>query len=230
MHLVGEGFALVMIEHPGNSRSDNSLGSPSGRVKAVLLQHRPRHVRLAIDAALDDPEIGPHLGRDGFAMIGESIGGYTALAVAGGRVMTVPDELDEAQLTALAENEMAKIAFSIPIERDRRIRAAVLLVPALGFFMAEGALGDVDIPLLVRTGERDPMCPAAQVARALRSLPDSARVSPVEVPGAGHFSFQTPYPSELGSIPPAHDPPGFDRASYQPILHADVATFLRSAW
>ena len=44
-HLVREGFAVLMIVHPGNNRKDNSLGSPSGRLKAVLLAHRPRHVR-----------------------------------------------------------------------------------------------------------------------------------------------------------------------------------------
>src|SRR4051812_17103919 len=48
-HLVCEGFAVVMLEHPGNSRNDNTLGTPEGRVQAVLLQHRPRHVRLAFD-------------------------------------------------------------------------------------------------------------------------------------------------------------------------------------
>ena len=49
-----------------------------------------------------------------------------------------------------------------------------------------------------------------------------------EVPGAAHFSFQTPYPPALAAIPPAQDPPGFDRAAYQPILHADITAFLRA--
>jgi predicted dienelactone hydrolase len=227
IHLVRSGFAVGMIEHPGNHRSDNSLGSPSGRVKSVLLQHRPRHIRLTFDASLADPHIGPQLKRDDFAVIGESIGAYTALAVAGGRTMTVPDDVEDARLLA-PDDELAKLAFSVPTERDRRIRAAVLLVPAISFFMADEALADVEIPLLVRTAECDPFCPAKQVARSLRSLPNPARVSILNVPGAGHFSFQTPYPPELASIPPAQDPPGFNRVSYQPILFADVTNFLNS--
>jgi predicted dienelactone hydrolase len=227
LHLAREGFAAVMIEHPGNNRRDNSLGSPSGRVKAALLQHRPRHVRLAFDAALGDALVGPSLRPDGFAIVGYSIGASTALAVAGGHVMTVPDDVDDARL-ASPDADLARLAFAVPTERDRRVRAAVLLVPAIGFLMAEGALRDVEIPLLVRTAERDPICPAAAVAHALRSLPAATRVERADVPGAGHFSFQSPYPAELAGIPPAQDPPGFDRARYQPILHADVTAFLRS--
>ncbi|GAC1599092.1 MAG: dienelactone hydrolase [Polyangiales bacterium] len=229
MHLVRESFAVLMIEHPGNNRNDNSLVGQSGRVKTALLQHRPRHVRLAFEASLADPRVGQHLGHDSFAIVGESIGAYTALAVAGGHVMTVPDEVDDARLI-VPDEEIAKVAFSVATERDRRIRAAVLLVPAIGFFMSKGALSDVGIPLLVRTAELDPWCLATQVMRSLQSLPDPARASSFNVPGAGHFSFQTPYPPELANIPPAQDPPGFDRARHQPILYADVATFLHSAW
>jgi predicted dienelactone hydrolase len=227
VHLAREGFAVVMIEHAGNSRRDNSFGSPSGRVKAAMLQHRPRHVRLAFDAALGDPLVGPHLGPEGFAIVGYSIGASTALAAAGGHAMTVPDDVDDARL-ATPDADLARLAFAVATEPDPRVRAAVLLVPAIAFFRAEGALRDVAIPLLVRTAERDAICPAGAVAHALRSLPDAARVERADVPGAGHFSLQSPYPPELAGIPPAQDPPGFDRARYQPILHADVTAFLRS--
>jgi predicted dienelactone hydrolase len=226
-HLVREGFAVLMIEHPGNNRHDNSLGSPSGPARPELLRHRPRHVRLAFDASLVDPQVGATLRRDSFAMIGESMGGYTALAVAGGHAMTLPEGIDEARLSS-PDAALGKLAFAVPTEPDPRIDAAVLLVPALGFFLADAALADVEIPLFVRTGERDPLCPASGVAQALRSLSARASVSSVDVPGAGHFSFQTPYPPELASIPPAQDPPGFDRGAYQPTLYADVARFLAS--
>jgi predicted dienelactone hydrolase len=225
-HLVRDGFAVTMLEHPGNNRHDNSLSDAAGRVKAVLLQHRPRHIRLAFDAALADAEVGPILERERFAMVGESIGAYTALAVAGGHARTVPDDVESARLRA-PDAELLELSFPVPTERDRRLAAAVLLAPAIGFFLAEGALAEVEIPLLVRTGERDPLAPTAQVARALSSLPAPARLSMAEVPGAGHFSLQTPYPPELSGIPPAQDPPGFDRAGYQRIFYADVTEFLR---
>ena len=71
--------------------------------------------------------------------------------------------------------------------------------------------------------------PTAQVRQILGSVADPARVALVEVANAGHFSLQTPYPAALAGIPPASDPPGFDRAAYQPVLYRDVTAFLRAA-
>jgi predicted dienelactone hydrolase len=226
-HLVREGFAVLMLEHPGNNSRDNSLGSPTGRLKVEALRHRPRHVRLAVDAALGDALAGARLERDRYAMVGHSAGGYTALAVAGGHAMTVPDEVEDARLLA-PDAELAKLAFPVPTEPDRRLASAVLLAPAIGFFLADGALRDVEIPLLVRTAGHDAICSASKVAEALRSVPDPARVSSLDVEDAGHFSFQSPFPPELAHIPPAQDPPGFDRVRYQATLHAEIAAFLRA--
>lgn len=230
LHLVRAGFAVLMVEHPGNNRNDNSLGfnGGAGRVKAVLLEHRPRHVRLAVDAALADTLVGPALMRAGYAVIGESIGAYTALALAGGHAMTLPDDIDRAALTKFPA-ELAKLAFPVPTQADERVRAAVLLAPAIAFFMADAALEDVKVPLLVRTGRQDAMCPNTQVGAALRSLPDRTCLQWLEVEGAGHFSFQTPYPPERAHLPSAQDPPGFDRAEYQETLKQDITTFLRGA-
>jgi predicted dienelactone hydrolase len=227
--LVRCGFVVAVLEHPGNNRKDNSLSDPAGVAKLANLENRPRHVRLVIDAALADPHVGPRLA-PGVAVVGESIGGYTALAIAGGHAMTLPDDVGPAQRLA-PDAETRRRAFPVETERDPRVRAIVLLSPAVFWFMADGALADVTIPILVRTGERDPLCPPALTERVLRGVPDPARVHHTVVPDAAHFSFQSPYPPVLAGpgFAPSIDPPGFDRASYQGILLADVVTFLREA-
>jgi predicted dienelactone hydrolase len=225
-HLVRSGFAVAALEHPGNCRSDNSLGRTDGVMLIENLLRRPHHLRLVIDAAFADGALGPHLAASaGVGVIGTSIGGYTAAAIAGGRAQTFPDDVEAAARRA---PDAATLARLVPLatERDPRVRAAVLLVPALAFFAAPGALAAVDAPLLVRSGALDPICPPAQIAHALR---DHARVDHVTVPGAGHFSFLSPFPAALASLPPASDPPGFDRASYFPTLARDVTAFLRAA-
>lgn len=229
LHLVQAGFAVLMIEHPGNNRNDNSLGfsGPQGRVKFVLLEHRPRHVRLSVDAALADELVGSKLAQ-GYAVIGESIGGYTALAVAGGHAMTLPDEVDVSQLRA-APSELAKLAIPVKTQPDDCVRAIVLLSPAPFFFMADGSLRDVRVPVLLRCGMLDHMCPPAQVRMCLRSLPNQQQLQGSEIANAGHFSFQTPPPAELAHLPNAQDHAGFDRAAYQVTLKQDVTAFLRSA-
>lgn len=208
--LAGAGFAVVLVEHLGNSRSDNSAaGTPAN------LANRPRHVRLALDAAvaaLGDAAV-PRA-----AVVGHSIGGYTALAVAGGRPMALPGE------TASGVGE------PVAVEPDPRVVAAVLLAPALPWLMGPGALAGVSVPLLVRTGARDDVMPPFVVERVLAGLPPGAALDTKAVPGAGHFSFQSPFPPALQSpaFPPSQDPPGFDRAAYEGELAAEIIDFLRA--
>ena len=76
-----------------------------------------------------------------------------------------------------------------------------------------------------------PICPTLQIRAALRSVPAPARVDLVEVAGAGHFSFSTPFPPELTrpDFPPSQDPPGFDRAAYHATLRVELARFFTAA-
>lgn len=214
MHLAHAGFVVAMIEHPGNSRTDNSLADTPAN-----LANRPRHVQRALDAAYADAVLGPRLVPDDAAVIGHSLGGYTALAVAGGRPLALPN------MTADG------VAQPVAVERDPRVHALVLLAPALPWFMAPGALADVRAPLLVRTAELDEHAPPAFIERILGGLPADAQIDDQVVPGAGHFAFMSPFPPALAhpGFPPAQDPPGFDRAAYQPQLYAEVVAFLRAS-
>ena len=213
-HLARSGFAVLMIEHPGNSRSDNSLADTPAN-----LGNRPRHLRLALDAAFADPTLAPHIHPARAAAIGHSIGGYTALAAAGGRPLALPNQTPDG------------LAHPVPVETDPRLSALVLLAPALPWLMDPSALRDVRVPLLVRTGELDRLAPPAFVEKVLGNLPAGTPLDYRVVPGAGHFAFQTPFPPEMVSpeFPPSQDPPGFDRASYQAVLHEQVRLFLQDA-
>ncbi len=229
-HLARQGFVVAVLEHPGNNRRDNSLSDPTGVARLPNLENRPRHLGLVIDAALADPTLGPRLSQARVAVIGESIGGYTALAIAGGHAMTLPDDVDHARRSD-PDDETRRRAFPVVTHSDPRVQAVVLLSPAIGFFLADGALADVRAPVLARAGERDELCPVEQIRGALRSLPDPSRLDLVVVAGAGHFSYQTPYPPEMAKpgFLPSQDPPGFDRAGYQQTLQSDVTAFLRAA-
>jgi predicted dienelactone hydrolase len=204
-YLARAGFAVVSIEHPGNSRTDNSLADT-----AANLANRPRHVRVALDAVF--AELGTHVGTDA-AVIGHSMGGYTALAVVGGRPMALPNQHPDG------------VARPVAVEPDPRVRAVVLLAPALPWFMAPGALAEVRVPVLARAGERDDVSPPFFIQRILHGLP---RLDHAVVPGAGHFFCFGPVPPAMAGMLPAQDPPGFDRAAYQVQLFAEIAAFLRA--
>ncbi len=209
-HLARAGFVVALLEHPGNSRSDGRLAGT-----AANLENRPRHLGLVIDACFADATLGPRLARD-VAVIGHSIGGYTALAIAGGRPATLPHESPDG------------VARPVAVVRHPAVRALVLLAPATAWLMGEGALAEVDVPILMRTGERDALTPAFHAAVVLRGVPDAARVEHRVVAGAGHFSFQTPFPAAMRQpdFAPAQDPPGFVREVYEGVLCEEVRGFL----
>jgi predicted dienelactone hydrolase len=207
-HLARAGWCAALVEHPGDRRGDDALAN-----KPENLANRPRHVRRALDALHADPLLGPRL-TAGATIVGHSMGGYTALAVAGGRPIALPNQTPDG------------VAHPVAVEPDPRVRAVALLAPAVPWFMAPGALDAVRVPLLVRTAEHDTLTPPFFIEQILAGLPAGTHVDLAVVPGAGHFSFLAPMPPAFAHAPPAQDPPGFDRVAYQPRLCAEVEAFL----
>jgi predicted dienelactone hydrolase len=211
--LAREGFVVVLPEHPGNCRRDNRLeGTPAN------LENRPRHLRLALDAAFASADLAPHLVPDRAAVIGHSMGGYTALALAGGRPSALPNETPDG------------LAHPVATAPDARVKSLVLLAPATPWFMAEGALGGVDLPVLIWTGDRDEISPDFYADIVRRGVRDAAKVDHRIAAGAGHFSFLSPFPPAMTGphVPASQDPPGFDRVAFFPALLAGILGFLRA--
>jgi predicted dienelactone hydrolase len=211
-HLALSGFFVALPEHPGNSRHDNSLAGTADN-----LANRPRQISLCIDAILSTaPALKNHVASTGVAVIGHSIGGYTALAAAGGKPWAGPHETRDGK------------AHPVPVTPDSRIRSLVLLTPAT-FWFIPGSLNEVRVPILMRTGERDEITPASQAAATVISgVPDPSRVEHKVIPGAGHFSVMSKFPPEMTrpDFPPSQDAAGFDREKIQPNLFADIVEFL----
>jgi predicted dienelactone hydrolase len=216
-HLARQGFVVALVEHLGNSRSDNSLAGTMAN-----LVNRPRHLHLAINAVLADKllETAVALDHHGVAVIGHSMGAYTALALAGGNPWTGPEERGNKPSEPVAA-----------VTHDARVRALVLLNPAAAWFLPEGALAGVTAPILLLTGEQDGITPAWQSDIVRRGVANPAMVEHVAAPNAGHFSFMSPFPPAMTrpDFPPSQDPPGFDRTAFQAVLHSKVEAFLRHA-
>jgi predicted dienelactone hydrolase len=202
--LVDAGFAVALVTHAGNTRGDDAL---AGTVE--ILERRPRDVSRALDEAI--AALGARAGRA--AVVGHSLGGYTALACVGGKPVALPNQTPDGK------------AHPITVQADARVGAAVLLAPAIPWFLAPGALAEVHVPLLVRTGQRDDVAPAVFAERVLAGVAMDYEA----VPEAGHFAWFWPLTDAQRRMPPGQDPPGFDRAAYQPRFHAEVIAFLGSS-
>jgi predicted dienelactone hydrolase len=200
-----------------------------------------------LTAVLADPAWAPLIDTSRIAVIGHSAGGYTALALAGGRpeVARVVEhcrpggagEREDAAMCALRVPPPAgAVAQALPAARrraeqaasalaDPRIRAVVALAP-LGVVFDPAQLAAVALPVHLEYGQRDELlAPRFHGLALCRALPQAECVAS---DGAGHFaSFQTgtgPMPTAAGD--PASDPSGFDCAAWQAQALPRVLRFL----
>jgi len=203
-HLAQNGYVVALIEHPGNNRNDNALAGSDEN-----LLNRPRHVRLALDAVAGATALAGSVDGGQAAVIGHSLGGYTALALAGGIPWT----------------QSGRRLEGCP---DARIRALVLLAPATAWYGHPDSLKQVSVPILMLSAEHDAYTPGWHADIVRNGVPERARVSSRVVAKAGHFSFLSPFPPALRNptFLPSTDPEGFDREAFHAQLPGEVLRFL----
>jgi predicted dienelactone hydrolase len=209
-HLARNGYVALLVEHPRNNRNNNELGGT-----ATILANRPKHIRAAVDWAFN--QFAGNLKSASIAVIGHSLGGYTALALAGGLATSLPNESPDGKANA------------IEIEADPRVKAIVLLAPATPWLSGPGALSKVHTPILMFTGERDAHTTSWHAQVVKQGLLNPSLLTHISVPNAGHYSFLSPYPAAMinPSFPPSQDPEGFDREAFHIQMNAEITRFLK---
>lgn len=230
MHLAMNGFVVCMPEHPFNNRHNNDL-----QYTLQNMIYRPRHLRMAIDEVCSHAQFKNYVNCESVAIIGHSVGGYTALALAGGAPHTQalaglcqkPASADEPYwIGLLRKNGLA--SQPIAVTADRRVKALVLFGPDVSLFMSEGALREVHAPVLLLVAEKDYM-PHETIAVLRNGLPKDAQLTHRIVKNAGHYSFLSPFPEAMKSRvgEAAKDPIGFDRDKFHQELNIEVLNFLQ---
>ena len=203
-YLAKNGYVVAMLEHYGNNRNNNHLENTTEN-----LINRPQHVILTIDEILSENRFGKYILNQNIAVIGHSMGGYTALALAGGVPRT-------------------KEGLIIEVPSDPRIKAIVLLAPGTGWF--KNALEKVTVPILLLTAEHDHVTPAWNAEIVLNGVPDKSKVIFQMIENAGHFSFLSPFPKDMknAGFLPSNDPEGFDRERFHTQLPINILDFLNN--
>ena len=203
-HLAKHGYIVTMPEHPGNNRHNNELEDTFEN-----LVNRPRHASLAIDAVTAHPQFKAYIRPHCVAAIGHSMGGYTALAMAGG-------------------TPWSKDRQRVDVAQDPRIQALVLLAPATAFYIPKNSLHQVTAPILLLAAEHDSMTPRWQTDLVLNRVPDRAKIIYKIIENAGHFSFLSPFPSQMknANFRPSTDPLGFDRDKFHKRLPQEILAYL----
>lgn len=224
--LAQAGFVVVALSHPGdNFRDLSAFGKPEWLVE------RSKHVSRAIDFMVTRWEGHARLIPNRVGVFGFSSGGTTALIAIGGapdldRIPAHCAERPEFVCTVLPPPSAAGDRVPPQWAHDKRIAAAVVIAPGVGFAFAPSGLKAVSVPVQLWSGDADDMVPyetnTAVVRRLLPKAPDFHNV-----PGAVHYSFLKPCrpdtPSEF-----CKDGPGFDRLAFHQALNRAAAGYFRT--
>ena len=188
--LVAQGYAVAAIDHPGTSTFNRD---PDHQRQ---LWNRPRDISRVIDHLADDPRIDASR----IYMAGHSLGGFTAVALAGGRYdpdgfdafcADMPDDLVcgifDRWHVARSPEDRAAMAQDLS---DNRIRAfAVFDLGGTQTFSTE-SLGAIDSPMLVYGAPVDLEGLNLDVeSRALVAALPSALTTYHEPETLAHFDF-----------------------------------------
>ncbi len=226
--LASAGYVVAAPMHTGDNYADQSaVGSVS------WLTQRTDELYATLDHMLETWQGHDHIDPDRIGAFGFSAGGFTVLTAVGAQpdLAMVPKHcakapekvcelLRQVNSPLLGSETPAMGGVFLP---DRRIKAAVVAAPGLGFTMAPHGLDNIDVPIQLWSAENDVNAPYATNSGLVRQALGSG-VEFHSVAGAGHFSFLTPC-SLLAPPEICSDPGQFDRKAFHMNMNASVITF-----
>lgn len=211
VELVRQGYVVAAPNHPGTTSRD--MNKEMGRE----LWQRPRDISQVIDWLTDDSIWSSFLSPDRIAVAGHSLGGWTAMEIAGGRLDAERVATDCAQRAVLAsckvyqelgagQDPASRTALGRDL-RDARVKAVVSfdLGLARGFDPASLAAIDMNV-LVIGAGTDTAGIPVILESHYLADQLPAASTHYVEIADAAHFSFMPVCKPGAGALIEAETP------------------------
>jgi len=169
--LASHGFVALAVEHPGSS-ADQINALLTGRSAMVVPDNefleRPQKITALLDYLEAQAVWQRQIDFDRIGVIGQSFGGYTALALAGA-------ELNFEQLAADCPPGTLSLNISLLLQcqalelvddtttldlADERVKAAIAINPITSVLFGESSLSQIEHPTLILAGGADTVAPA----------------------------------------------------------------------
>ncbi|QLL29381.1 alpha/beta hydrolase [Thermosynechococcus sichuanensis E542] len=173
-HLASHGFAVIALEHVGSSTRQVlsfPMGYISPRTAAQEFLDRPLDVTFVLNRLEAFPEqLYPWAGRlnlERVAMIGQSFGGYTALALAGApldfqqlRRHCTRSVLDSFNVSLLLQCQAQALPPKVYSLKDPRVQAVIAVNPITSAVFSPESLSQLKIPVMFVAASDDTIAPA----------------------------------------------------------------------
>ena len=166
-HLASYGFAVAVPEHPGsNSSQINALfnGFANDVTPPQELIDRPLDITYLLDYLAQN--YGEQIDVDRAGIVGQSFGGYTALALAGADLNfsqleqdcpNIDDSLNVSLLLQCIGLNLPGESFNL---QDKRIVAAIAINPLTSSIFGREGISNIQTPIMIVSGTADPVTPA----------------------------------------------------------------------
>ena len=233
------GYVVVAVDHPGTNGQDGV--TPEGAYAPWV---RAEDLSRALDLVLADPVIAPHVDPRRIGVAGFSLGGFTGALLAGARPdperflafcrsprrdamcntqVEFPVDFEE-QAAVLRRPLMAPLRAGPKSDfRDRRVKAAFLIAPALAEGLDPDSLKAIGVPVQVLAGDADPIAPFATNAKLIADAVPGAVLTPLE--GVGHNDFLSLCGPAGAHLPYCVDGPGATRGVTHAAAIAQATAF-----
>jgi len=166
-HLASYGFAVAIPEHPGSNAEQLQAvinGLANEATAPAELTDRPLDIKFLLDEL--KRSFGGQLNLQQVGVIGQSFGGYTALALAGAAINFEQldkdcdpsnNSLNVSLLLQCRAVELPRIQYDL---QDTRVQAAIAINPVGSTIFGQSQLSKIQVPLMLVAGSDDTVAPA----------------------------------------------------------------------
>lgn len=194
--LAHQGYIVAAVNHPGSTTLDQRPEA------AEQLWQRPMDLERAITAVLAQPKQFGVVAKNRIAVVGHSLGGWTAMEIGGARFdpdLFAQDCLAHPQLSSCSVYQRMNPVNTPSLKtwlsadlRDRRVSAVVSLDLGLSRGMTDASLAALPVPsLVIAAGVPSEELPAQLESADLAKRLPHATSRYVEISDATHFSFMS---------------------------------------
>jgi predicted dienelactone hydrolase len=166
-HLASYGFAVAVPEHPGsNAEQVQALinGLASEVTAPAELVDRPSDIKFLLDEL--GRSFGGQLNLQQVGVLGQSFGGYTALALAGAKI-----SFEQLQKDCDPSNDSLNLslllqcrALALPPTQyelqDERVKGAIAINPVGSTIFGQSQISQIKVPLMLVAASDDTVAPA----------------------------------------------------------------------